>query len=417
MNPQNPQRYATTQYLLGMGPMPPPTNTELAVVQLQHTMDQGAFANMGYMAPGPGYAPPQYISQPRDPIPSSQPPSLQLDVHVPGPAVQETATTQATAVPPTVLEISIDNIAPEDFLARICARMEILDGDAQLGWKSSDDLKRDLPKRLSTEDDVKAAFDYFRPILLSKRRQKKIFMETINLAKPAEKTAAAPKVTETAYRDELNIVKAALACEKHRGHNRWCYVRRDNEKGERCVPLGLEEVTLWARKLHEDKAKPENERELDDKCTKYPDVFKLDDMEKVAAEREERSKNRKKGNAAPEFHLHMPATMAGIFGDVSNAQPAPKRGRDTEDSDNDSDDDTPAVSISDVLSVLHKKMPDLNYPQYEASLRGGFDRDFYVKEIGMVKGAVQEFIKVAKKVAKGKGKKRARVESEHDKEN
>ncbi|KAK7021688.1 hypothetical protein R3P38DRAFT_2780882 [Favolaschia claudopus] len=35
MNPQNPQRYATTQYLLGMGPMPPPTNTELAVAQLQ----------------------------------------------------------------------------------------------------------------------------------------------------------------------------------------------------------------------------------------------------------------------------------------------------------------------------------------------------------------------------------------------
>ncbi|KAK7001115.1 hypothetical protein R3P38DRAFT_3217256 [Favolaschia claudopus] len=289
-------------------------------------MDQGAFANMGYMAPGPGYAPPQYISQPRDPIPSSQPPSLR-------PAVQETATTQATAVPPTVLEISIDNIVPEDFLARICALMEIPDGDAQLGWKSSDDLKRDLPKRLSTEDDVKAAFDYFRPILLSKRRQKKIFMEIISgesvAAKPAEKTAAAPK--------------AALACEKHRGHNRWCYVRRDNEKGERCVPLSLEEVTLWARKLHKDKAKPENERELDDKCTKYPDVFKLDDMEKVAAEREERSKNRKKGNAAPEFHLHMPASMAGIFGD---------------DSDNDSDDDAPAVSISDVLSVLHKKITE-----------------------------------------------------------
>ncbi|KAK6972325.1 hypothetical protein R3P38DRAFT_3239535 [Favolaschia claudopus] len=137
------------------------------------------------MAPGPGYAPPQYISQPRGPIPSSQPPSLQLDVHVPGPAVQETATTQATAVPPTVLEISIDNIAPEDFLARICARMEIPDGDAQLGWKSSDDLKRDLPKRLSTEDDVRAAFDYFRPILLSKRRQKKIFIEIINLVSPS----------------------------------------------------------------------------------------------------------------------------------------------------------------------------------------------------------------------------------------
>ncbi|KAK6992339.1 hypothetical protein R3P38DRAFT_3226187 [Favolaschia claudopus] len=409
-------------------------------------MDQGAFANMGYMAPGPGYAPPQYISQPRDPIPSSQPPSLR-------PAVQETATTQATAVPPTVLEISIDNIVPEDFLIRICARMEIPDGDAQLGWKSSDDLKRGLPKRLSTEDDVKAAFDYFRPILLSKRRQKKIFMEIIS--------AAAPKVTETAYRDELNIVKAALACEKHRGHNRWCYVRRDNEKGERCVPLSLEDVTLWARKLHKDKAKPENERELDDKCTKYPDVFKLDDMEKVAPEREERSKNRKKGNAAPEFHLYMPASMAGIFGDVSNrgaqfsvhiemlskclgdleawvwarwgrigrekkatavagaqegghydtdkdqlstpnAQPAPKPARDTNATPRTR---TTTQTMTRLLSL---------FPTFSVFCTR---RCFYVKEIGMVKGAVQEFIKVAKKVAKGKGKKRARVESEHDKEN
>ncbi|KAK7059510.1 hypothetical protein R3P38DRAFT_3167923 [Favolaschia claudopus] len=350
-------------------------------------MDQGAFANMGYMAPGPGYAPPQYISQPRDPIPSSQPPSLR-------PAVQETATTQVTAVPPTVLEISIDNIVPEDFLIRICARMEIPDGDAQLGWKSSDDLKRGLPKRLSTEDDVKGAFDYFRPILLSKRRQKKIFMEIIS--------AAAPKVTETAYRDELNIVKAALACEKHRGHNRWCYVRRDNEKGERCVPLSLEDVTLWARKLHKDKAKPENERELDDKCTKYPDVFKLDDMEKVAPEREERSKNRKKGNAAPEFHLYMPASMAGIFGDVSNAQPAPKPARDTNATPRTR---TTTQTMTRLLSL---------FPTFSVFCTR---RCFYVKEIGMVKGAVQEFIKVAKKVAKGKGKKRARVESEHDKEN
>ncbi|KAK6993184.1 hypothetical protein R3P38DRAFT_3223786 [Favolaschia claudopus] len=291
--------------------------------------------------------------------------------------------------------------------------MEIPDGDAQLGWKSSDDLKRDLPKRLSTEDDVKAAFDYFRPILLSKRRQKKIFMEIINLAKPAEKTAAAPKVTETAYRDELNIVKAALACEKHRGHNRWCYVRRDNEKGERCVPLGLEEVTLWARKLHEDKAKPENERKLDDKCTKYPDVFKLDDMEKVAAEREERSKNRKKGNAAPEFHLHMPATMAGIFGDVSNAQPAPKRA--TPRTRTTTQTMTHLLSLFPTFSVFCTRRCRTSII---LNMRRHFvGRASYVKEIGMVKGAVQEFIKVAKKVAKGKGKKRAHVESEHDKEN
>lgn len=68
-------------------------------------------------------------------------------------------------------------------------------------------------------------------------------------------------------------------------------------------------------------------------------------------------------------------------------------------------------------------MPALNYPQYRDALQkegiaytnavGEFERDFYVKDIGMAKGAVGEFVRAAK-VSLRKGKKRARVD---DKEN
>ncbi|KAJ6524816.1 hypothetical protein B0H19DRAFT_910175, partial [Mycena capillaripes] len=315
-----------------MGPMPPPTNQELAVAHMQHSLNQ-------------------------------------LEVLVPAPAEPESATTQATIAPPIRLGFSINDIPPGDFLSRICANMDLIPANTQIGWKSSTDLKRALPHPLRTDEDVQAAFDHFRPILSSTRRTKKVWMEIINLTKPAEKPAPAPKVTETAYlqyRDELNIVKTALACEKHRGHNRWCFVRRDDEKGPLCVPLGLEEITLWARKL----------RVLDDACFTPPDVLHLDDLEKVAAQREERNKTRKgRGAAGPEIHVHIPPMQPTqplpVFADVANgSHRLGKRGcNELSDDDESEDEDLLAASITEVLSLLDHKMPALNYPQYEPVLR------------------------------------------------
>ncbi|KAJ7888721.1 hypothetical protein B0H13DRAFT_1627029 [Mycena leptocephala] len=404
-NPNN-ERYANARYLLGMGPMPPPTSRELAVAHMQHTLNHGIFNG-----------------QDGDTNPAL--PHGKLEVHVPAPAEPESATTQATIAPPIRLGFSINDILPGDFLSRICANMDLTPANAQLGWKSSADAKRALPHPLRTDEDVKTAFGHFRPILSSTRRTKKVWMEIINLTKPAEKPAPAPKVTETAYRDELNIVKTALTCEKHRGNNRWCFVRRDDEKGPLCVPLGLEEITLWARKL---------ERVLDDTCLTPPDVLHVDDLEKVAAQREERSKARKGRSAtAPEIHVHIPPMQPmqplPAFADVANtSHRLGKRGRDELSDDDESDDeDLQAASITEVLSMLDNKMPALNYPQYEAALRqqgiayanavDGFEREFFVDEIGMARGAVKEFVRLANKVAKGKGKKRARVDGDRNKEN
>ncbi|KAJ6564029.1 hypothetical protein B0H19DRAFT_1258542 [Mycena capillaripes] len=363
--------------------MPPPTTQELAAAHIQQSLNQGAFEHTyepsgHYLAmppPGPGIGLQYYGGGPHNSQPAPVPApsqsgarashstphdlgggSFRLEVEIPAAPVTETKSTLATAATPIRFEFSINDVLPGDFLARVCANMDVSRADAKLGWKASTVTKRSLARPLYNDNDVKAAFDYFCPIIASTRRTKKVHMLVVNLAKPAEKVIAAPKVTETAYCDELNIVKGALACEKHSGRNRWCFVRRDAEKGEHCVPLGLEEITLWARKLHEDKAKA---------------------PEELASQREERNKTRKRNNA-PDIHVHMPPMP--VFADVLNRGPP---------------NDHHGKRHHDQLSGDDEKMPDLNYPQYEGALRkqgvvyakniDPSDHHFLVKDIGMAK--------------------------------
>ena len=71
-------------------------------------------------------------------------------------------------------------------------------------------------------------------------------------------------------------------------------------------------------------------------------------------------------------------------------------------------------------------MPALNYLQYEGALQkegiaytnsvGEFERDFYVNDIGMAKGAIGAFVRAAKSAGR-KGKKRVCIYTVGDKEN
>lgn len=45
------------------------------------------------------------------------------------------------------------------------------------------------------------------------------------------------------------MIKEKLSCGEHRGNHRWCFVRHDEGHVGKHVQLGLEEVTLWARKI------------------------------------------------------------------------------------------------------------------------------------------------------------------------
>lgn len=64
---------------------------------------------------------------------------------------------------------------------------------------------------------------------------------------PALKKPDGNRITDFAYGAELCIVKEKLRCEQHDGPNRWCYVSPEHPTEH--VPLGYEEISLWARKI------------------------------------------------------------------------------------------------------------------------------------------------------------------------
>jgi hypothetical protein len=211
------QSYAMTRFLLGMGPMPPPTSQELAMANLQQSLNGGMFdgadgqryamqqnrglqyggnlppqQTMGHMllpTGSEGSAPAQnntpgtlrkFIHKGRASLITHRVDVPELEVHVPAAPEPESASTQATLAPAIRLAFNID-ILPGDFLSRICANMNLGVGEAQLGWKSSEDLKKAAPHRLRTDDDVTASLGHFKQILSNKRRTKKVWMEIINL--------------------------------------------------------------------------------------------------------------------------------------------------------------------------------------------------------------------------------------------
>jgi hypothetical protein len=67
------------------------------------------------------------------------------------------------------------------------------------------------------------------------------------VAPAAKKKNDGNRVTDFAYGAELRLVKEKLRCAQHSGPNRWCYMSPENPNEH--VPLGCEEITLWARKI------------------------------------------------------------------------------------------------------------------------------------------------------------------------
>ena len=189
------------------------------------------------------------------------PPRLMLDISIPMPNNDDST----YEVPPKTFRVNInaiDNFA--DFVDRLRAQIPGTTTQSHIGWRSCDDTKK-MRRRLAPED-VKGLIDIFTPLLTSTRRQKPVFMEAFDCVcllfrstascllkflqtKVPEKQAPAEKVTETAITKELDIVKAKLGCMEHRGNNRWCFVRRDEEHAGQHIALGLEKITLWARKM------------------------------------------------------------------------------------------------------------------------------------------------------------------------
>lgn len=88
------------------------------------------------------------------------------------------------------------------------------------------------------------------------------------------------------------------------------------------------------------------------------------------------------------------------------------------------DSEDEAVTIETVIKSLQVKKPTLNYHQYLERLREAgityadavneFDREFYVKTIGMAEGAVSGFLKTAKtQLTKAKTERKAKKARVH----
>jgi hypothetical protein len=72
-------------YLLGIGPMPPLRPQDVAVTQMQHALDEGAFDHRWSMAPTPQGSQ-QPCPTPVNPRRVMEPPTLQAGGHQPCPA-------------------------------------------------------------------------------------------------------------------------------------------------------------------------------------------------------------------------------------------------------------------------------------------------------------------------------------------
>ncbi|KAF9046646.1 hypothetical protein BJ165DRAFT_1527720 [Panaeolus papilionaceus] len=194
-------------FLLGQGPLPSASAAERGATYLRNGLD--------------GVDDPAAISlQTNDPSSSSVLVRIPLDGAV-----------SDILVPPT--------IAYQTFLTQVCEIMGSPPNVTKLAWKTSDDLKAILPRELRTPAQLKSAIQTIVKIQSNPKRFKPIAMVIINLN---------PKTIP--YEEELLLLQDKLRCAVHVRPDCWCYVRPGCKNLDDHIPLGIEELNLWAKKIH-----------------------------------------------------------------------------------------------------------------------------------------------------------------------
>ncbi|KAJ7699528.1 hypothetical protein B0H17DRAFT_1158147 [Mycena rosella] len=405
-------------YLLGLGPMPPATNKQTAVARINAALDSGMFDALA--SPGP-----QRLS-----IPFRRRKVCRVccgletntyyvdevaNITISLPVYNAKNTNDKGKKSPTVSTTLIlpSDIPSVDFFSRVHALMNVDPVTAVLGWKESAERRRDPYHRLETPDDLNDAFKVLVSLEKSTRRKRPVTMELVNLeVQPDGKTTKqAEKDSEKAVTaPELRKVQEKLTCALHPGKNRWCYVMGPTSKHPgQHVPLGIDVVTLWARKVHDGEA--------DEDCIAPPNILNLDELAEHGKAREDRGSRNRAQPSLPPIHVHVGGSDRALR-EVDGNIPGPassKRPREDASDEDSSDDDTVELHIVDVLQELHQKFPALNYAKgivYASSVLE-FDKTYYKENVGMADGAIGKFIKKAgkmvKAVKKRNGKKRARV--------
>ncbi|KIJ93283.1 hypothetical protein K443DRAFT_135080 [Laccaria amethystina LaAM-08-1] len=248
------------------------------------------------------------------------------------------------------IDIPVD-IPHDDFVSRVCAAMNLNAATAELSWKSIDNVKHDPAGQLATENDLRDAFRALVKAKNNTRRKKEVVMQMVHLnpvaPEAAKKKTDGNKATDFAYGEELHIVKEKLKCEQHNGPNRWCCVSPKDPSDH--IKLGLEEVTLWARKLKDDLT-------LDRACVLPPNFLSLDKLRERATKR---ASNKTTTNTALGLavyihnHFTNPTNPAGF-------NPTPSHS-------SDDSSDFESLPLTEVLADLNTKYPKLHFDQYATS--------------------------------------------------
>jgi hypothetical protein len=287
---------------------------------------------------------------------------------------------------------------------------------AQLGWKTNDEPKCGPAHQLATNEDVDAAF---REIAKMKtpRRCKEAVLEIVHLnplpVEAAKKKNDGNRSTDFVYGPELRLVQEKLRCAQHAGPNWWCYI--SPTKPDEHIALGYEEVSLWARKIHDN--------EVNADCIEPPHQLRLDDLH----ERESRvHKTPGSKSSAPEIHVHINnAPLADHNASTKSPSHPPIKHRlssVSEGPSSDSDSDAEALPLSDVLQQLNRKFPQLYLMRYLPLLKkrgivyadtvNDFKKEFYL-ELGIPEGAVGPFMSGVKKALKREKREKKRAHKEN----
>ncbi|KAG7096077.1 hypothetical protein E1B28_006758 [Marasmius oreades] len=317
-------------------------------------------------------------------------------------------------------EFNAENV-PEDFLTTTAEILGIKeDNEHDLAWKDSDEKVKAPWHDLHSVDDVEQAFGKCRKMLSSTKHQKPVYL-TVKDRKadhlPMKDGKKGKKDTPTAESEtgcdkEFRAAKIKLFCHAHSKPGLhpddpgavYCHIKKNGQHSS--LPLSV--VSLWARLAHDGKAP-------DSDYINPPEGTAFDDVNSSAQSNLYSSTRSHRQNSAVHIHFDdgfmkeirgdglsssrkrkcVPSVGSddvAVEGEKENLQAQPSESRSKFES----------MHIDQILDVVDRKYLDLNYHQYrqklvdEGILYGisiyTFERDFFVQEIGMLRGAVGPFL-------------------------
>ncbi|KAG0696530.1 hypothetical protein DFH29DRAFT_879302 [Suillus ampliporus] len=324
-----------------------------------------------------------------------------------------------------------------DIFEAVKATMNVTKAYKHLGWRLSTTCHTDPPHQLLTWHDINSGFKATRAEQGSGRRTKKVAIEIINTmpvlkGKPTSKQKAGERQSLSLallpYVKEFEHVKSKLRCFEHREENTFCWVDGIQPNAQHYL-MCVQDLQEWAKYLHK-------MGDLDTACVTLPNTPHFDELQKTHKGQTMISLQRVPTELiSPVIHNHIhlsPAindttisddTLTGQQGEhPMPPQPLKRMFALYMESDEESDDNELLQVIEDVLYLNKMKNCGILYLPTAAH----FHVRFYEEKVGMPKGTAYSFqnyvsiaqtkVKCVKARRKAKGKKKARIQHDSNKD-